>query len=175
MNLPFSASAHVRTVDKKGLPYASKHCCHCLQQGEEDAHWACSMLFKGATCQLPDDWKLEQRRLQRQMLAKQQVQALQLKQQACCCTHCFKHAIHTMLANVVLEPTVRVLCDCEVTMHSIADQAKDALLAGRAWRAKQRSMGVSAVHRYAEAQDPVMLELQVRLCACCSIFSVSFN
>ena len=54
-----------------------------FQQGEEDSYWACSMLFEGASCQLPDDWKLEQRRLQQDVAARQQQQALKSKQQVC--------------------------------------------------------------------------------------------
>jgi len=52
-----------------------------VQQGEKDSYWACFMLFEGASCQLPDDWKLEQRRLQQEVAARQQQQALQSKQQ----------------------------------------------------------------------------------------------
>ena len=52
-----------------------------VQQQEEESYWSCSMLFEGASCQLPDDWKLEQRRLQQAVAARQQQQALLSKQQ----------------------------------------------------------------------------------------------
>ncbi len=59
----------------------SAHASFHVQQREEDSHWACSMLFEGASCQLPDDWKLEQRQLQQAAAARQQQQALLSKQQ----------------------------------------------------------------------------------------------
>lgn len=39
------------------------------------------MLFQGASCQLTDDWKLEQKRLERQAAATQNTEAKQAKQE----------------------------------------------------------------------------------------------
>ncbi|DBA75057.1 TPA: hypothetical protein ACH3X1_010392 [Trebouxia sp. C0004] len=88
-----------------------------IQQGEKDSYWACSMLFEGASCQLPDDWKLEQRRLQQEVAARQQQQALQSKQ-----------------------------------------QARDAMLAGRARRAEQRHLGLPAESVLPQAQVAAVLD-----------------
>ena len=48
----------------------------CMQT-DADAQWACCMLFKGATCQVPDDWKVEHKRLQQELKAKNQKEVLQ--------------------------------------------------------------------------------------------------
>lgn len=46
------------------------------------------MLFEGANCQLADDWKLQQRQVERQVAAQQQKEAAQAREevlwQLCC-------------------------------------------------------------------------------------------
>ena len=56
--------------------------CLCdIQKNEQEAHWACAMLFNGATCQLSDNWKSQKRVLERQAAAQQKKEAQLARQE----------------------------------------------------------------------------------------------
>ena len=73
------------------------------------------MLFKGANCQLPDDWKSQQRHVERQVAVQRQKEAAQAQQEVpgcavlCCAVLCCAVLCCAVLCCAALHGAVLVV------------------------------------------------------------------